>query len=416
MIGRAGAHCRCAALRTLCVLCAFLRLASGLFRMNIAYVTGDDPHNLKSWSGLSHYIAESLKPHGANIHYLGSLESVDSPGIRLKRKFWGLLGQQILEGREPSIVRSWGRQVTRKLKGLNADLILATHTELLSEFESDLPIAYWSDSNFGCMLDVYPYFKSLNPFAIRRGHDYERRALQRADLVIYACDWARDAAIRLYGANPDKVKVVPFGANIQCERTSAEVEQLIAARPKDRCNLLFLGKVWARKGGDTAVAVAEALNQSGLPTTLTLIGSQPPTDRPLPAFVRKTGFIDKSDPAGRRQFNELVAGSHFLILPSRAEAFGIVFCEAASFGVPSLATQVGGIPTAVRDGRNGQTFSLDAPPSEYAAFVRRQFSNYADYVALARSAFLEYETRLNWRVSGERAMEHLSAALTKRIG
>jgi glycosyltransferase involved in cell wall biosynthesis len=382
--------------------------------MNIAYVTGDDPHSLKSWSGLSHHIAESLKPHGAKIHYLGPLHSADSMGMRLKRKFWGLLGKEILENREPSIVRSWGREVAEKLRGLNADVILATHTELLGEFEGDLPIAYWSDSNFGCMLGAYPYFQRLNPFAIRRGHDYERRALQRADLVFYACDWARDAAISQYGVNPDKVKVIPFGANIQCDRTAADVARLIAARPTDRCNLLFLGKIWARKGGDTAVAVAEALNKSGLPTTLTLIGSQPPEGVPLPPFVRKIGFINKSDPVGLKQFNDLIAESHFLILPSRAEAFGIVFCEAASFGVPSLATRVGGIPTALRAGGNGQTFALDAPPAEYAEFIRQSFANYPSYTAMAASAFREYETRLNWGVSGATAMRHLQAMLEER--
>lgn len=382
--------------------------------MNIAYVTADDPHNLKSWSGLSYHIAESLKPHGARIHYLGPLQSEVSPTMGLRRRFWRLFGKDLLEDREPSIVRGRGRQVMEKLRGVDADVILATHTELLAEFQSDLPIAYWSDSNFGCMLDAYPYFQGLNPCVIRRGHDYERRALQRADLVFYACDWARDAAIQQYGADPDKVKVIPFGANIQCDRTVADVDQLIAARPKDRCKLLFLGKVWARKGGDTAVAVAEHLNQSGLPTTLTLIGSEPPEGKVLPPFVRKTGFINKSDPAGLKQFNELIAESHFLILPSRAEAFGIVFCEAASFGVPSLATKAGGIPTAVRDGANGRTFPLDSPPADYAAFIRQHFANYAGYEALARSSFREFQTRLNWGVSGATAMGHLRAMLEKR--
>lgn len=382
--------------------------------MNIAYVTGDDPHSLKSWSGLSFHIAESLKPHGAKIQYLGPLKSEVSPTMGLRRRFWRLFGKALLEDREPSIVRGRGRQVAEKLRGLNPDVILATHTELLAELETNLPIAYWSDSNFGCMLGEYPYFQSLNPCVIRRGHDYERRALQRADLVFYACDWARDAAINLYGVDPEKVKVIPFGANIQCDRSVPDVDRLIAARPKDRCNLLFLGKVWARKGGDTAVAVAEELNRSGLPTTLTLIGSQPPEGKALPAFVRKTGFINKSDPAGLKQFNDLIAESHFLILPSRAEAFGIVFCEAASFGVPSLATRAGGIPTAVRDGLNGQTFPLDTPPSGYAAFIRQCFADYASYEALARSAFREYETRLNWGVSGATAMKHLQAMLEKR--
>lgn len=382
--------------------------------MNIAYVTADDPHNLRSWSGLSFYIAESLKPHGAKIHYLGPLVSEVSPTLGLRRRFWSLFGKQVLEDREPSIVRGRGRQVMEKLKGLDVDLILATHTELLAECETDLPIAYWSDSNFDCMLGAYPYFQSLNPCVIRRGHDYERRALARAGLVFYACDWARDAAIKTYGIAPEKVKVIPFGANIQCDRSAADVDKLIAARPRDRCQLLFLGKVWERKGGDTAVAVAEELNRSGLPTTLTLIGSQPPEGKSLPLFVRKTGFINKSDPAGLKQFNDLIAQSHFLILPSRAEAFGIVFCEASSFGVPSLATKVGGIPTAVRDGGNGQTFPLDAPPADYAAFVRQQFANYASYEALARSAFREFETRLNWGVSGATAMGYLRAMLAQR--
>lgn len=382
--------------------------------MNIAYVTADDPHNLRSWSGLSFYIAESLKPHGAKIHYLGPLVSEVSPTLGLRRRFWRLFGKRVLEDREPSIVRGRGRQVMEKLKGLDVDLILATHTELLAECETDLPIAYWSDSNFDCMLGAYPYFQSLNPCVIRRGHDYERRALARAGLVFYACDWARDAAIKNYGIAPEKVKVIPFGANIQCDRSAADVDKLIAARPRDRCQLLFLGKVWERKGGDTAVAVAEELNRSGLPTTLTLIGSQPPEGKSLPLFVRKTGFINKSDPAGLKQFNDLIAQSHFLILPSRAEAFGIVFCEASSFGVPSLATKVGGIPTAVRDGGNGQTFPLDAPPADYAAFVRQQFANYASYEALARSAFREFETRLNWGVSGATAMGYLRAMLAQR--
>ena len=223
-----------------------------------------------------------------------------------------------------------------------------------------------------------------------------------------------EAGMNLYGADSNKVKVIPFGANIQCDRTAADVDKLIAARPMDRCNLLFLGKVWARKGGDTAVAVAEELNNSGLPTTLTLIGSQPPEGKVLPPFVRKTGFINKSDPAGLKQFNELIAGSHFLILPSRAEAFGIVFCEAASFGVPSLATRAGGIPTAIRDGGNGQTFPLDSPPAAYATFIRQHFANYAAYESLARTAFREYETRLNWGVSGATAMGHLRTMLEKR--
>ena len=128
----------------------------------------------------------------------------------------------------------------------------------------------------------------------------------------------------------------------------------------------------------------------------------------------RTGSLDPTEITP--ELVDLIAESHFLILPSRAEAFGIVFCEAASFGVPSLATRAGGIPTAVRDGGNGKTFPLGTPPAEYAAFIRQHFADYASYEALARSAFREYETRLNWGVSGATAMGPLRALLAKRRG
>lgn len=68
----------------------------------------------------------------------------------------------------------------------------------------------------------------------------------------------------------------------------------------------------------------------------------------------------------------------------------------------------------MRDGGNGQTFPLGTPPAEFAAFVRAHFADYARYTALAQSAFREFETRLNWGVSGATAMGHLRALLEKR--
>jgi glycosyltransferase involved in cell wall biosynthesis len=95
-------------------------------------------------------------------------------------------------------------------------------------------------------------------------------------------------------------------------------------------------------------------------------------------------------------------------MPSKAESFGHVFCEASSFGVPSLATNVGGIPTAVRNDVNGRTFSKDAGFEEYCAYISNLFSNYSQYKNLALSSFNEYEVRLNWSVAGRTVKKLLS--------
>ena len=376
--------------------------------MKIAYVTGGDPHDIRTWSGLSYYIAESLKWQGAEIAYLGPLVTEESLLLRAKRKFYTqALGRNFMEEREPSVTQGYARQVTEKLKDTHADVVLCTHTELLADFDCPLPIAYWTDSNFAGMLDFYPYFCNLHPDTIKLGHEMERRALKRCQLAVYTSDWAAEAAVKFYGAEPQKVHVIPFGANIISHRTVADVDQLIAARPKDRCNLLFIGRIWDRKGGDLAMAVAKQLNESGVPTKLTLVGSQPPGDAPLPDYVHAAGFINKSQDAGKKLFDALLAEAHFLIVPSRAEAFGLVFCEASSFGVPSLTTNVGGIPSVVRTGRNGRNFPLEAPASDWVNYVRHLMDNYPEYESLARSAFCEFATRLNWNVNGERMYEML---------
>lgn len=54
-----------------------------------------------------------------------------------------------------------------------------------------------------------------------------------------------------------------------------------------------------------------------------------------------------------------------LDLPGDVEGFGMVALEAASFGLPSVAFRVGGVPDAIEDGRTGQLVRS----GDYAAFA-----------------------------------------------
>jgi glycosyltransferase involved in cell wall biosynthesis len=252
------------------------------------------------------------------------------------------------------------------------------------------------------MRGFYPEYQNLCSATRRDGEWIDRTVLQRCRLAVFASDWAAESALRHYHLNPEKVHVIPFGANLECARTLADIEALIATRPPSPCRLLFVGRIWERKGGDLALAVARRLNDMGLPTELTLVGSQPPQAGPLPSYVKTRGFLDKSTAAGRAELDRLFGESHFLLLPTRAEAYGIVFCEAASFGLPSLATAVGGVPSIIREGLNGHTFPLSAGPEEYAIQIERLMRRYYDYRVLARNSFLEYQRRLNWPTAAQR--------------
>jgi glycosyltransferase involved in cell wall biosynthesis len=95
----------------------------------------------------------------------------------------------------------------------------------------------------------------------------------------------------------------------------------------------------------------------------------------------------------------LFGASHFLILPTRADATPIVLCEAAAFGVPSLTTAVGGIPSVVSDGENGMLFPADAAPEAYCDAIEAMWSDPHAYRELALSSFAEYRRRLNWNTA-----------------
>src|SRR5262249_22755864 len=118
-----------------------------------------------------------------------------------------------------------------------------------------------------------------------------------------------------------------------------------------------------------------------------------------PAYVKCLGFISKHTLQGQQTLQTLLADSHFLFVPSRAEAYGIVFCEANAFGIPCLTTYVGGIGTVIKDNVNGMTFALNSPVSVYCDTILDLMHDRKRYEALALSSYHEYETRLNWKVA-----------------
>jgi glycosyltransferase involved in cell wall biosynthesis len=282
----------------------------------------------------------------------------------------------------------------------------------IAYLECSQPIVFWADATFANIKDFYPLYSNLSESVIRDWHQMENLALQKAKLAIYSSDWAAESAIRDYGADPSRVKVIPFGSNVDSPFTQQTIKDVIATRPQDRCKLLFLGVDWFRKGGDVAYEIAEKLNQSGLPTELTIVGCSPSIDDlPLPEFVKPLGFISKSTRAGQERISQLLMESHFLILPTRADCTPIVFCEANSLGVPCLSNTVGGVPTMIHNGINGQLFKPDNNILGCCNYITNLFAKYEDYKKLALSAFNEYELRLNWRVAGQQVKNLLETIL-----
>jgi glycosyltransferase involved in cell wall biosynthesis len=375
--------------------------------MKIAYVTTYDASDVEQWSGLGYFIARALKQQSIDVVPIGPLKQYSDYGLRLKQRIHQYVTRKAYHvEREPKILTSYAEQVSKQLKEVGADLVFSPGTIPISHLECREPIVFWTDATYAGMTDFYPGSFNQDRHSVRNGNRMEQAVLSRCRLAIYSSEWAAATARDNYHVDSAKLKVVPFGANLEVDRNLEEIESIVSARPTTPCRLLFLAVQWHRKGGDIAVELAKTLNRQGLRTELTIAGLSPDrTD--LPDFVLQKGFISKKLPNGQAILQRLLAESHFLVLPSRADCVPVAIAEANSLGVPVVASNVGGIPTVIDTNVNGACLPLIDFVDEAAAFILNAMNDSAMYRQLALSSFGQYERKLNWRVAGRQVKEYL---------
>ncbi|MHB1155901.1 MAG: glycosyltransferase family 4 protein [Phycisphaerales bacterium] len=381
--------------------------------LRVAFASLAGPDDLGDWSGLPYHMAQCIRSQpDVELIHLGPLKS-HVPWTYRVHQVWGkyVRGCQPLTPGCRNLYESYARQITRKLRDQPCDAIFAPSTHPIALLRCDQPIVFWTDATFRIMLGTYVDADKYHRPSVEATCLAESWAMRNCAAAIYASEWASRSAINDYGADPAKLHILPFGANIDCDRTIGQIAQAIADRDMRTCRMLFVGKDWLRKGGEHALEVVKQLNKRGLPTRLQVVGATPNLPSDVKDYVEVIGFLDKAIPGDLQRFHHLFTHSHFLLMPSRFEAFGVVFAEAGSYGVPSLACDVGGIPNAVRNDINGRRFSVDAPPDTWANYVIELFREPDRYRALAASSFREYETRLNWNVIGGQLVDIIRRTL-----
>jgi len=383
--------------------------------MKIAYATTYNVQDRSSWPrrhlglyGTGQKIAGLLQAEGMELEFLGPLHLRKTPITRLKWLFYrNILGQTYYSGVAPRRSRIYARQLEAKLAQSDADLLLCPENAIpLAQLHTARPVVLWTDALLGSLVDFYPYLSNLCEETRQNLYAMEKTALDRCALVILSSQWAIDSAAQLYGVPEDKLRIIPRGASRELDRNQAEVETLIQQRPSHLCRLLFVGVQWERKGGPMALEVAKTLNRMGLNTELWVVGCRPPGSS-LPDFVKVHGFIDRATAEGEAQFDQILGDAHFLILPTQADTFGVAISEANAAGVPCVASAVGGIPTVLEAGINGQALPLNATAEDYSAFLLSYFQDYPRYQQLAFSAWQTFKHRLSWSAAQKTALGYL---------
>ena len=168
-------------------------------------------------------------------------------------------------------------------------------------------------------------------------------ATRRLEKVLVASEYMKNSLVN-NGMNPEKINVIPYFVDYIDEGHYAD---------KNEKSILYSGRIIDGKGMDELLNVLKFVKQDFV---LDVVGSGP--DEEL--FIEKTKALGLSDKVvfrgwvKHKNLPQFYQKTSILIMPSVwPEPFGISGIEAAFFGKPTVAFNVGGIPEWLADGVNG---------------------------------------------------------------
>ncbi len=221
----------------------------------------------------------------------------------------------------------------------------------------------------------------------------ERAVLSAAGAVVTTSAWARRRLLELYRLPADRVHVA--------EPAVDAAELATGTGPGDA--LLCVAAVTFDKGHDLLLDALATMTD--LSWHCACVGS---LDRD-PAFVeglrrhsREAGLdarVSFTGPQTGADLDRRYAAADLMVLPSRAETYGMVVIEALARGLPVVAAEVGGVTEALGHGANGIRPGLLIPaddPPALAAALRAWLSDAELRRRLRRAAGERRESLSRW--------------------
>lgn len=211
----------------------------------------------------------------------------------------------------------------------------------------------------------------------------EREIAAQADLLVASTEQESADLVRLYGADQDRIVVVPPGVDLSMFQPIDRDEARRKIGYGGGRLVLFVGRLERLKGVDVAIRAVALLRDRAHDDVRLLIlgedsgdGAESEKDR-LKAVAAAVGVRDRVDFLGSVAHHELpffYSAADVCVMPSYSESFGLVGLEAQACGRPVVGSGVTGLRSVVRDEVSG--YLIDShDPAAYAERIGRLLDN-----------------------------------------
>jgi glycosyltransferase involved in cell wall biosynthesis len=260
-----------------------------------------------------------------------------------------------------------------------------------------------------CVISIdctQPLARSENPSTLA-GVTYQPNIVhdglvfRRAAAIISTSRWAADDLARTYPDCADKIEVMPYPVLFAHFETDW-IEERYARALLGPVRVLFIGGDFERKGGPVLL---QAWRNGGLAAdaVLDLVTDWRVGDVPPGVHVIR-GIRSYTTP-----WQQLWRRADLFVMPTRAEAFGMVYQEAAAAGLPAVGTRLNAIPELIDHGITGLLVPC-GDPSALVGALRALVSS----AALRRTMGTAARRKIEHLGSPQRYGERLTS-LIKRI-
>ena len=236
----------------------------------------------------------------------------------------------------------------------------------------------------------------------------EDRIVAEADYIIAACPQDREDLLRLYHANPEKIRIIPCGFD-PCEFWQVDralSRSKLGLQPEELV-ILQLGRLVPRKGVDTVIRSLARLLKQHITARLLIVGGESeepdlcrtPEIGRLQTIAQEEGVLEWVTFVGcrcREALKYYYSAVDVFVTTPWYEPFGITPVEAMACGTPVIGSNVGGIKYTVKDGETGYLVPPNDPDA-VAECIAYLYKNPQKRAQLGASGMQRAQQLFTWQ-------------------